>query len=322
MALIGVAASVLLALLIYMSTRSLLKNDFSKSQELFLFKQPLQMLVSQPLYLIHQLAHWAMVYYARTHLNCSHKLQPFHYLMAGINFVFVLLYVAWSYLFPNKLSYRLSDELPLIVLGLSYWFLIAKSNRRGLAFGHSFPYFQGIAEVAEMCLPYYFSFAVLFKFWYKAFVDRYMHFFLRLVVELIFITHSCLVQTHIHENKSWTLLLELMVLPYFTMILLFPDEREIILLLSLICAALFAISQMHGLDFLTRTKKITVLLISLILFKLWNPLPYSSPGAVLCIATVYYYIGLIVIMVVLMVIKYMIRKFIKKKKDSYIHKKK
>ena len=66
MALIGVtiAASVLLALLIYVSTGSLLKNDSFRSLEFFLFDQPLKMLLSQPLYILHQMAHWAMLYYA------------------------------------------------------------------------------------------------------------------------------------------------------------------------------------------------------------------------------------------------------------------
>ena len=147
MALIWVAASVLLALLIYVSTGSFLRNKSSRPQYVFLSEQPLQMLVSQPLYILHQMAHWVMVYYARTHLKCSHKLQPFHYWMAGMNLVFVLLYIAQFYLLPDNISYSLPGELPLIVLGLSYWFLIGKSSGRGLIFGYSIPYSQHIAEV-------------------------------------------------------------------------------------------------------------------------------------------------------------------------------
>ena len=161
-------------------------------------------------------------------------------------------------------------------------------------------------------------------------MDIYGYFFLRLIVELIFITHSCLIQTHVHENKYWTLLLELMVLPYVTMTLMFPTEPKnhlqlLILLLSLTYAVVFAISQMHGLSFLTRTIKmvITVLLIShvIIVFELWIPLPNAEPRTALCFFIGYYYIGLIVIMVVLMVIKCMIKTIIKKKNDFFLHKK-
>ena len=290
-----VATSVLLALLIYVSTGSILKNDSS---------QPY-------VYILHQLANWAMVYYARTHLKCSHKLQPFHYWMAGMNLVFVLLYVVKSYLIPDSVSNRLPENLlALIVLGLSYWLLIAKSNSRGLIFGYLVPK-QGIPEVAEKYLPYYFSFAVLFNFWYEPFTDRYMCFFLRLVVELIFITKICLIQTYAYENKYLSILLELMALPYLFSILFLPEVTldyrfpTVILTLSLVCAAVFAISQMHGLHFLTRMIKIviTVLLISFaILLELWNPHTNISPGVIVCILTGYYYIGLIVIMVVLTVI--------------------
>ena len=319
--LIWVAASVFLALLIYVSTGSLLKNNISGPPIFFLLEQPLQMLVSQPLYILHQMAHWAMVYYALTNLECSHKLQPFQFWMAGMNLVFVLLYIAQSYLFPHKIPYRLTFEFPFIVLGLSYWFLIAKSSGRGLIFGYSIPYSRGIAEVAETSLPYYFSFAVLFNFWYKPFMDRYRYFFVRLVAELLFITYSCLIQTHIHENKYWSLLLELMVLLYMLILLLFPAHSPfpmptLIQTFSLTCAAVFAISQIHGLisGRLTRLGKIviTVLPISFaFLLKLWNPHDKFGTGVITLELTVFYYIGLIVIIVVLMLIKCMIGTIIK-----------
>ena len=326
---IGVAASVLLALLIYVFTGSLLKNSptYGSSRNFFLFGKPLLMLVSQPLYILHQLALWAMLYYARTHLKCSHKLQPFHYWMAGMNLVFVLLYVAQSYLFLGNISYRLPAELPLIVLGLSYWFLIAKSSGRGFIFGYPVLYTQDIAEVAEKCLPYYFSFAVLFNFWYKPFVDKYMLFFVRLVVELIFITHSCLIQTHIHENKYWSLLLELMVLPYSVIILVFPLSTPKptldILLFSLFCVAVFAISQMHGLNFLTRMMKIVITVLVIFLGILLH-LPDADPVPIF-VLVIGYYVVLILIMSVLnwLACIEVIGKIIKEKYDDfYLHKKK
>ena len=87
------------------------------------------------------------------------------------------------------------------------------SNRRGLLFGYFTPFSQDIAEVAEMCLPYYFSFVVLLNFWFKPFNDSV--FIVKIVLELIFITHSCLVHTSVQKNKYWNLLLELMVLTYY-----------------------------------------------------------------------------------------------------------
>ena len=317
MALIGVATSVLLALLIYVSTGSLLENNISAPPVFFpVLEQPLQILVSQPLYILHQMAHWAMVYYAHTRLKCSHKLQPFHFWMAGMNLVFVLLYVAQSYLFPHKISYHLPGELPFFVVGLSYWFLIAKSSYRGFIFGYSDFHFRDIAEVARMSLPYYFSFAVLINFWYKPFIDRYGCFLVRLVFELILI-YSCLIQKDIHWNKYWSILLELMVLLYMLVIFCFPvlpiRMPILILMFSLVCAAVFVISQIHELLIdarLTRLGKliITVSLISLfaILLMSRNPHDKLNPGGFAFILIVFYYIGLNVIMVVLMLIKYLI----------------
>lgn len=94
-------------------------------------------------------------------------------------------------------------------------------------------------------------------------------------------------------------------------------------MLSLVCAAVFVISQMHGSNFLTRMIKIVITVLPIpfvVLLELWNPHP--SPGAFVCVLIGCYYIGLIIIMVVLMLIKYMIGTIVKKKNDFYLHKKK
>ena len=56
-------------------------------------------------------------------------------------------------------------------------------------------------------------FHYLLNFWYKPFIESL--FFVRTFLDLNFITHSCLMQTLMHENKYWTLFLELMSISYF-----------------------------------------------------------------------------------------------------------
>ena len=261
---VGIAASFLLALVIYVYVGNLLKpssHHFKTSSEhnLYLVKHPLALVLS--LYIFHQLAHWAMTYYSQTHLRRSNSLQPFHYLMAGMNLVFVLLYVTQCYLIPDRLFYRDAIDLNWGIWGLYLWIIIAKSYRRGFVFGYSIPYAQGVSEFYEKWLPYYFSFVILLNFWYKPFTEGL--FFVRISLDLIFITHSCLIQTHIYENKYWTLFLELMVISYF-ILKVNADSIVDYSLITSVYITVFVISQMHEFSFFTRMMKFLIIMIALI----------------------------------------------------------
>ena len=248
----GIAASFLLALVIYVPVRSLFFNtstgiNFGDEIDTI---NPLELVL--PLHIIHQLGHWAMTYYAQTRLKYSNSLQPFHYWMAGMNLVFVLLYVVQCYLIPDNLFYQGTIDLNIGTWGLYLWILIAKSNGRGLVFGYSIPYTQGVSEFAKKWLPYYFSFIILLNFWYKPFIESL--FFVRTFLDLIFITHSCLMQTLMHENKYWTLFLELMVTSYFLVKVNAPYYSLIALMFMMIYES----------PFITRMDNFLIIMITLI----------------------------------------------------------
>ena len=139
---VGIVASFLLALVIYVSVWSFLKpssfhlNTLSEIN-LYLVKNP-QVLVSS-LYVFHYPIHYAMTYYAQTRLRCSNSLQPFHYWMVGMNFVFVMLHVRCS-VSSSTLLYRDAIDLNLSTVFLYVLIVTAKSTRRGLVFGYSIPY--------------------------------------------------------------------------------------------------------------------------------------------------------------------------------------
>ena len=214
-------------------------------------------------YILHQLAHWAMTYYAQICLKCSNSLQTFHYWMAEMNIFFVLLYFIWCRQIPNSIYNTDTVDLDSVgISSFSIWILTAMSNRRGFLFGYFIPFSQDIAEVAEMCLPYYFSFVVLLNFWFKPFNDSI--FFVKIVIELIFITHSCLVQTSVQKNKYWNLLLELMVLTYYFLENVTNSYKLDLSLLNLIIVAEFVFSLAYGYSFLTRIMKLIIIMIMLI----------------------------------------------------------
>ena len=263
---VGIAASFLLALVIYVSVGSFLKPN-SHLYYSYLVKN-LQVLVSS-LYIFHQSAHWAMTYYAQTRLKCSNSLKPFHYCMVGMNLVFVLLYIVQCRLVPDNIFYQDAKDLNMGTLYLYLWIVIAKGDRRGIALGYSIPYTQGVSEFFEKRLPYFFSFIILLNFWYKPFIEKL--FFVRIFLDLILITHSCLIQTRIYENKYWTLFLELMVmLCFFVKVIASFNLPYDFSALASIVFAVFVISAM---PFFTRMIKFMTALCLIALFScfyFWN----------------------------------------------------
>ena len=87
---------------------------------------------------------------------------------------------------------------------------------------------------------------------------------MRVFLDLVFIMHSCLIQTRIHENKYWTLFLELMVISYFLLKVNAASSAVDYSFNISICIAVFVISLMHELPFFTRMLKFLIIIIAII----------------------------------------------------------
>ena len=209
------------------------------------------------LYACHQVFHWSMTCYARFFLKTSRKLQSFHYWMAGVNIFFVLLHLALSHwthgsIFSAAHHYNnygvyyptYDTEVNLLILwGLSYWILLAKSGQRGIFFGLSVPFTKPIVLVANELLDFVFSWAVLYTYWRHPLKE-----ISTLIIELIFVAHSCLIRTTFHKNKYWTMFVE-MVLLFFFFHVLGPNRPKDTFFGSLnFCMVVFVVTQIHGLN--------------------------------------------------------------------------
>ena len=248
----------------------------------FLLAQPA--LLVQSLGTCHILVHWSMTYYAQTCLKPTHKLQPFHYLMAGMNLLFVLLFLAQTYLKSDLCSHYIYGlELLLGLTVYSYWVLMAERIFPSVIFGYPIPYYQDIAEVAEKLLPYYFPLIVLLNFWHKPFVDNF--FFVRLLLELIFITHTCLIKTYIHTNNGWTLFIDMSMVTYY-MLSGTRAPADKLLVWGWGLAAMFVTVVMDILKILTKTRVIIIVVVLLSIFVFiftWKYIFLELLGIVICI---------------------------------------
>ena len=264
--LIGITISFLLTPIIYLSIWSLLDNSFSVPPFHVILAQPAP--VVESLGTCHLLVHLSLTYYALTCLKPAHKLQPFHYLMAGMNLLFVVLFLSQTYYIKSDLTSHYIDGLEMLSGLIIYicWVFIAEIKFPAVILGHLIPCYQDIAELAEKLLSCQFAMFVLYNFWHKPFVDNF--FFVRLFLELIFITHTCLIKTYIHTNDVWTVSMALLVLTYCILSgNIAPSEKLIVLVWTL--ASGFVMAVMVALKILTKTMRImtiVVVLLSIIVF--------------------------------------------------------
>ena len=214
------------------------------------------------LYLSHQVLHWAMVYYGQNSVKYSHTLRPFNYWMVGMNIFFVVMHLLQTHTTYDSLA---QDTHILAALGsvavMLIWVLLMENNRRGLFFGYAFPFPKDLVEFSRKYHGYYFSWAIVYNFWYHPMEGTMAH-LSGLLYKFILLTQSCLIMTPIHRNKYWTTALEFMVLLHGTTVSLYSNP-EMCGMFLFGCGIIFVVSQVHGLGLSYAGKSAVILLMTI-----------------------------------------------------------
>ena len=262
----GIALSIILGLLVY-GLSSLLdrfNRIYSPNVDAdCVIKHPntLSHLFIWSLYISHQVFHWSMLYYAQNYLKqSSRKIHPFHYWMAGMNLVFVLLHLIQTHVTYDGLvcSHLIHDHSLLWIL----WFILAlsihivESDRRGFFLCYSFFHSPKLVKFAKKTLWLLFSAVILFNFWNYPLDVNHNSGLVVQVLELFFIAYSCLARTSFHENKYWLLWLEISAMQFgYPVILRWVPIQKLVPVLSisiitaLTCLLTIVISKLHELSF-------------------------------------------------------------------------
>ena len=191
---------------------------------------------------------------------------------------------------------------------------IAESGRKGLFFCDSLFYSSsGLVKLAKEILPFCFSTVILLSFWHHP-LDGTSFLLVRLVFELFFIAHSCLIRTPFFENKYWMLFLELLVIA-FSVSFEYPISRlkneypisrlknDSLMSFMFVCQLVFVVSTMHKLVMRTFFKMILDFVV--IVCFCYVLVGYTDGVAILIL----YYINVIVttgLLLIIYVIKYLL----------------
>lgn len=200
------------------------------------------------LYALHQVAVWAIIWYAQTHVKkYTTGLHPINYVALGVNALFIFLHFVQTHIWYDALAQNVSvysSQGSVIVLLV--WVLLMENNRRGMFFGKRLPISQRIIQFARKYHGYFFAWAIVYTFWYHPMENTVAHLVGFFYMFLLMLQGS-LFFTRIHINKYWTFTQEILVLFHGTAVALMQGGG----LWSMFFfgfGGIFIITQMHGLN--------------------------------------------------------------------------
>lgn len=171
------------------------------------------------LYAAHQLANFWLIAHAQSQARATISgLHPFNVWALGLNALFVLVHLGQSHLTYDGLAQDVHVFSSLAsVAVLLVWVLLMENGRRGLFVGRKAPLSSDVVAFARKYHGYFFSWAIVYTFWYhpaEATPGHLMGFFYLLLILL----QGSLFFTRAHTEIWWTTTLEVMVLGHGTMV--------------------------------------------------------------------------------------------------------
>ena len=205
-------------------------------------------------YAVHQIAAWALIYYAQTRVKrYTAGLHRVNVIALAGNAFFILLHFIQTHLWYDGLAQDVSiwssqgSVILLLVL-----VLLMENPRRGLFFGKKVPISQRIVRFARKYHGYVFAWAGVYTFWYHPMEPTGGHLIGFFYMFLLMLQGS-LFFTRVHVNRWWTLVQEVTVLFHGTLVAVLQGNG-IWPMFAFGFGGIFVITQMHGLGWSRWTK--------------------------------------------------------------------
>ncbi len=198
---------------------------------------------------LHQLLIWGTIYYAQSRYgkrDYGSRLKPVNIWALGINFIFIVLHYFQTMVFYDGIAQDLPSWTAQFAVALMLIIILGIENqRRGLFFGKKVKFRRAFTNGLRKYHGYFFSFAVIYTFWFHPMIPTWGHLVGFIHVVLV-MTQGSLMFLRAHLNKKWMLLLEILVLPHAFQVAL-NQGGGLWPMFFFGFAAIFLITQMHGL---------------------------------------------------------------------------
>jgi hypothetical protein len=213
-------------------------------------------------YLLHQLFIWGVIAWAqnnRTKLVDRTRMHTVNWIALGGTAVFAILHFVQTAIWYDGLAQNasiFSSQASVILLLVIV--LILEAPRRGLFFGSGGGKFIGIRPFLIRYHGYYFSWAIVYTYWFHPMESSWGHLFGFFYTFLLMI-QAGFIFTRVHTNRWWTLCLEVLVLFHGVVVALIAGQ-EFWPMFLFGFLMMFVVTQMHGLGLSRMTRWIIALL--------------------------------------------------------------
>ncbi|MBT8422704.1 MAG: hypothetical protein KJP03_06275 [Gammaproteobacteria bacterium] len=198
------------------------------------------------LYGLHQLSIWYLIWRAQSgDYKYSANLHWFNIAALAVNGVFILLHLVQTHIWYDGLAQdvpEFTSQASVVLMLVAI--LIMENKRRGMIFGKSLPLSERATRSIRKYHGFYFSWAILYTFWYHPMEFNPGHLLGFLYMFLLMLQGS-LFFTRVHTNPRWTIFMEAAVVVHGVMIAIVVEHEWPRFFSGFL--ALFVITQMHGL---------------------------------------------------------------------------
>lgn len=244
------------------------------------------------LYILHQVIHWRLIYYAQTKVKTYSKgLHAVNIWALIVNAVFILLHLIQTHIWYDGIAQDMSSftSQGSVILMLCA-ILVMENKRRGMFFGVKAPISERIISFARKYHGYLFSWAIIYTFWFHPMVSTPGHLAGFFYMFLLMMQGS-LFLTRIHVNKYWTLTQEVTVFFHAVLVAIYQGG-DIWRMFGFGFAAMFVITQMHGINLSKLTRWLIGLGYGIAIIIVYNT-DWSSVNEVIRIPIVEYVVAFI-----------------------------
>lgn len=205
-------------------------------------------------YIAHQVFHWWVIYRARQlkaqgSIGYTSGLNRINVLALAGNAAFIGLHIVQTKFFYDGLAQTVSVwSSQFAVIFMLVVIMIMENPRRGLLFGKRMPIKQMVVTCFRRYHGYYFSWAILYTFWYHPIelTEGHLLGFFYLFALLL---QGSLMFTQSHRNRYWTFFLEVYVLVHGTVVA-FQSPAQGMTAVAMFFTGFFTllvVTQIHGL---------------------------------------------------------------------------
>lgn len=214
-------------------------------------------------YFAHQFSIWFLIAEGRrTRPRYIFGLHRFNLMALGINGFFALLHVAQTKIFYDGLAQDVHEMTSMgSVTLMLFLILLMENGRRGLFFGKKVNALTAIGDTVRRYHGYYFSWAIIYTFWYHP-VEMTEGHLAGFAYMMLLLLQGSLFFTRFHTNRWWTLFLEVAFVLHGAIVAYFVMQRGESGPWSMFLfggVAVFLITQLHGLGLSPKRKLVVAL---------------------------------------------------------------